>query len=319
MTGFNDFFFFLGNFILLLKQHISYFPLVAVSLSFFLSFLLSEIDLNRLRKKNGKPPTVITFLKEPSTWIFKVGLTSLGSYAFMQLLQWLPESIIHQSYLGFIVAAASLLAIGIVSDPAKKLLDVKVKGTTDPESLGVTAAWYNQWWAWRRNIFQPGAVYNSFFLFPAYYFFSAIALGLVVLMMFSVIEGNMNENSLESLYNAVRSGNIYVMLTGIGMIFNLVYYPSLYPGLYGKPVVRLYALIFGFCAFCGFYSELLLLERISPVPTENGGTETLFPQFSAKVAFSCLTLAGIVFNETVKNIVTKTVDYFYALFLQRKS
>ncbi len=317
MTGFSDFFFFLGNFILLLKQHISYFPLVAVSLSFFLSFLLSEIDLNRLRKKNGKSPTV-TFLKEPSTWIFKVGLTSLGSYAFMLLLQWLPESI-GQSYLGFIVAAASLLTIGIVSDPAKRLLDVKVKGATDPETLGVTAAWYNQWWAWRQNIFQPGALYNSFFLFPAYYFFSAIALGLVVLMMFSVIEGNVDEGSFESLYHAVRSGNIYVMLTGIGMIFNLVYYPSLYPGLYGKSMVRLYALIFGFCAFCGFYSELLLLERISPASPENGATEPLFAQFSAKVAFSCLTLAGIVFNEAVKNVVKKTVDYFYALFLQRKS
>lgn len=317
MTGFNDFFFSLGNFILLLKQHISYFPLVAVSLSFFLSFLLSEIDLNRLRKKNGSLPTV-TFLKEPSTWIFKVGLTSLGSYAFMQLLRWLPESI-QQSYLGFIVAAAALLAIGIVADPAKRLLDVKVKGATDPETLGVTAAWYNQWWAWRRNTFQPGAFYNSFFLFPAYYFFSAIALGLVVLMMFSVIEGKMDESSLESLYNAVRSGNIYVMLTGIGMIFNLVYYPSLYPGLYGKSVVRLYALIFGFCAFCGFYSELLLLERISPALPESGGTEPLFSQFSAKVAFSFLTLAGIVFNEAVKNLIKKTVDYVYALFLRRKS
>lgn len=317
MTGFNDFFFFLGNFILLLKQHISYFPLVAVSFSFFLSFLLSEIDLNRLRKKNGNLPTV-TFLKEPSTWIFKVGLTSLGSYAFMQLLQWLPESI-QQPYLGFIVAAAALLAIGIVADPVKRLLDVKVKGVTDPETLRVTPAWYNQWWAWRRHTFQPGAFYNSFFLFPAYYFFSAIALGLVVLMMFSVIEGKMDESSLESLYNAVRSGNIYVMLTGIGMIFNLVYYPSLYPGLYGKSVVRLYALIFGFCAFCGFYSELLLLERISPAPSENGGTEPLFSQFSAKVAFSFLTLAGIVFNEAVKNVVKKTVDYVSALFLRRKS
>lgn len=317
MTGFNDFFFFLGNFILLLKQHISYFPLVAVSLSFFLSFLLSEIDLSRLRKKNGKPPTV-TFLKEPSTWIFKVGLTSLGSYAFMQLLQWLPESI-RQSYLGFIVTAAALLAIGVVADPAKRLFDVKVKGVTDPETLGVTAAWYDQWWTWRRHTFQPGAFYNSFCLFPAYYFFSAIALGLVVLMMFSVIEGNMDESSLESLYNAVRSGNIYVMLTGIGMIFNLVYYPSLYSGLYGKPVVRLYALVFAFCAFCGFYSELLLLEQISQVLPENGGTQPFFSQFSAKVAFSCLTLAGIVFNEAVKNVVKKAVDYFYALFLRRKS
>lgn len=315
MIAFEDFLLFLGKYIFLLKDNINYFPLITICLSFFLCFFLSEIDRSILLKKTGKLPAV-TFLKEPSTWVFKVFLTAWGSYAFLKLLQQMPDTL-PRIHMGIIVSFAMFVAAGIAADPAKRLYTVKIKGVTDPEKLGVTEAWFNQWWAWRPKTFQPGALYNSFFLFPAYYFFSAIALGLVVSNMFIILQGNIDKSHFESLYNSVRSGNLYIILTGIGMIFNLVYYPSLYPGLYGKTVVRLYALIFVFCAFCGLYSELLLLEQISPTSPDTGPAEPLFMQFTAKVAFSCVTLAGIVFNEAVKNLVKRTVDFVYTHLLNQ--
>lgn len=282
---------FFGKFIVWLgdKDMVKYFPPFAFFAAFIFSFLLTLIDKEAFRKKDA-PAKYKFFLNDPLTWFYKLIMIPVSSFIFADFMKNFPSANVFLYNLGIIVLAATALAIIITLYTMKRFILVKKRKIEKKElneKLRVTQNWHDYWWAWKPGRFQLAAIYNNFIIYPLMFFFSGITLGMVFYLPFYVMAHNGSVG--EAVRNAIQSGNIFVVLVGLGMTFNLIYYKNIYSDLYNSRIIWLYIVIYIICAFFGLYALYLVsLKEVMKV------VSNLF--------IHGLTISSIFFNEKIKKI-----------------
>jgi hypothetical protein len=216
----------------------------------------------------------------------------VSAFIFANFVKNFPSNKVLLSNLGIIVLAAIFLAIIITIDTLERFIRVKKKGKIDnykglDKDLGVKKNWHKHWWAWKPQQFQLAAMYNNFLLFPLMFFFTALALGMIFSMPWVVLSHNGEVE--ETVRDSIQSGNLYVVMTGLGMTFNLLYFRKMYSDLYNKRKVLIYIVIYTVCAFFGLYALFLVsLEEVMKI------VSNLF--------IHGITLSSIFFNKKIGKI-----------------
>ncbi len=284
---------FLGKFILWIsdKDIVNYFPLIVFFAAFVLPFILTLREKEAFKGKKA-PAKYRYFLNDPLTWFYKLLLMPVSAFIFANFVKNFPSNKVLLFNLGIIILAAIVLAIIITIDTLRRFIKVKKKGKIDDynvlnKELGVKKSWHNHWWAWKPQQFQLAAMYNNFLLFPLMFFFTAAALGMIFCLPWVVLSHNGELE--ETVRDAIQSGNLYVVMTGLGMTFNLLYFRNLYSDLYNKKKALIYIVIYIICAFFGLYALFLVsLEEVMKI------VSNLFIHGA--------TLASIFFNNKIKKI-----------------